>query len=67
MRMLSSESYYGADGKPANTASGYSTVKYKYNKQNQLTETACYGAGGRPVDNSQMAPPGLLLQGRHTV
>lgn len=53
MRMLSSESYYGADGKPANTASGYSTVKYKYNKQNQLTETACYGAGGRPVDNSQ--------------
>lgn len=36
MRMLSSESYYGADGKPANTASGYSTVNISTTSRTSL-------------------------------
>lgn len=52
MRMVSSVSYYGSNGKPTEIVGGYSSVKYKYNQQNQRTETAYFGTGGGPVDNS---------------
>lgn len=51
MRLTESETCYGTNDKPVNTAAGYSTIKYKYNNQNQRTEIAYYDANGRGVDN----------------
>ena len=51
MRLTESETCYGVNDKPVNTASGYSTIKYKYNNQNQRTEIAYFDANGRAVDN----------------
>ena len=51
MRLTESETSYGTNDKPVNTSSGYSTIKYKYNNQNQRTEIAYFDAKGRAVDN----------------
>ena len=50
MRNPTGVSYYGVDGKPVSVAGGFSSVKYKYNGQNQRTETTYFGTDGRAVD-----------------
>ena len=52
MREVSSTSFYGTDGRPVSTEGGYSTVRYKYNKQNLRTEIAYFGTNGKPVNSS---------------
>lgn len=52
MRMISSMSFWGTNGKPIVVSEGYSIAKYKYNKQNQRTEVAYWGTNGQPVNTN---------------
>lgn len=52
MRLQESETYYGSNGRPINSAEGYCTIKYKYNEQNQRVQKAYYAANGKATNNS---------------
>ena len=51
MRLTEETTYLGANDKPINSSSGYSTTKYKYNSQNQRIQISYWGANGSAVDN----------------
>ena len=52
MRLPSSVTFMGVNGKPILVAGGYATIKYRYNSQNQCVERSYYGTGGARVDNA---------------
>lgn len=52
MRLLSSMTYLGANGKPIVVTGGYSTIKFKYNSQNQCVERSYYGSNGSRINNT---------------
>lgn len=51
MRLVESETVYDTAGKPMLNQAGFSTVKYKYDKQNRHIETAYFGTRGEAVDS----------------
>lgn len=52
MRLVSSETYYGTDGRQMLNEFGYSKVTNKYNLQNQCTEKAYFGTNGKAVNST---------------
>lgn len=50
MREISTETYYGVDGRQMLSEVGYSKMTYKYNSQNQRTEIAYFGTNGKAVN-----------------
>lgn len=52
MRLPSSMTYLGANGKPIIVTGGYSTIKFKYNSQNQCVERSYYGTNGARTNNA---------------
>lgn len=51
LRLPSSVTYLGVNGKPILITGGYSTVKYKYNSKNQRMEKCYYGTDGTRTNN----------------
>lgn len=50
MRLIESETVFNTSNKPMLNSSGYSTVKYKYDKQNRQIEKVFLGTRGEAVD-----------------
>lgn len=52
MRLLSSVTFLGVNGKPILVEGGYSSIKYRYNSQTQHIETGYYGTDGTRTNNA---------------
>lgn len=52
MRLPSSVTYLGVNGKLVFVAGGYCTMKYRYNSQNQCVERSYYGTDGTRINNA---------------
>lgn len=52
MRLLSSVTFLGVNGKPILVEGGYSSIKYSYNSQTQHIETGYYGTDGTRTNNA---------------